>query len=110
MDISIRVRKSERRFIMQNTVAKILKIYAVINAICGLILGLYLRGESNDPIIFGICIYFIVACVIASFGVYAFGEVVQLLQDIKDGTNHTAHTIEVHAPAANTDDEQLPKI
>lgn len=95
---------------MQNTVAKILKIYAVINAICSLILGLYFRGESDSPIIIGICIYFIATAIVASFGIYAFGEVVQLLQDIKDSTNNTAHTIEVHAPAANTDDEQLPKI
>lgn len=95
---------------MQNTVAKILKIYAAINAICGLILGLYFRGDSDNPIIVGICIYFIATSIVASFGIYAFGEVVRLLQDIKDGTNNTAHTIEVHAPTANTDNNQLPKI
>ena len=95
---------------MQNTVAKILKIYAVVNAFCGFILGLYVRGDSDNPILLGVCIYFIATCIVASFGIYAFGEVVQLLQDIKDGTNNTAHTIEVHAPTTNTDNVQLPKI
>ena len=68
---------------MQNTVAKILKIYAVVNAFCGFILGLYVRGDSDNPILLGVCIYFIATCIVASFGIYAFGEVVQLLQDIK---------------------------
>jgi len=63
---------------MQNTVAKILKIYAVVNAFCGFILGLYVRGDSDNPILLGVCIYFIATCIVASFGIYAFGEVVQL--------------------------------
>lgn len=91
---------------MQNTVAKILKIYAVINALAGIFLGFYMSQEFIPEF----CFVFAGACIVASFGIYAFGEVVQLLQDIKDGTNHTAHTIEVHAPAADIDDDQLPKI
>lgn len=95
---------------MENNVAKVLKIYAIVNAACGLLLGLYWRGESDNPLILGICIYFIVTCIVASFGIYAFGEVVQLLQDIKDGTNKTAHTIQVQAAPSSSNDEQLPRI
>ena len=95
---------------MKNTVAKVLKIYAIVNAGCGLLLGLYWGVESDSPIILDICICVIAISIVASFGIYAFGEVVQLLQDIKDGTNNTAHTIEVHAPTISTDDNQLPKI
>lgn len=95
---------------MENNVAKVLKIYAIVNAACGFLLGLYFRGESDNPIIVGICIYFIATSIIASFGIYAFGEVVQLLQDIKDGTNQTANTIQVQATSVNNNDDQLPKI
>lgn len=91
---------------MQNTVAKILKIYAVINALAGVFLGFYIAQELIPEF----CFVFAGACIVASFGIYAFGEVVQLLQDIKDGTNNTTHTIEVHAPTISTDDNQLPKI
>ena len=68
---------------MQNTVAKILKIYAVINALAGVFLGFYIAQELIPEF----CFVFAGACIVASFGIYAFGEVVQLLQDIKDGTN-----------------------
>ncbi|WP_455558148.1 hypothetical protein [Agathobaculum hominis] len=91
---------------MQNTVAKILKIYAVLNALAGVFLGFYMSKEFIPEY----CFVFAGACIVASFGIYAFGEVVQLLQDIKDGTNNTAHTIETHASTTNTDDDQLPKI
>ena len=90
---------------MKNTVAKVLKIYAIVNAACGLLLGLYWGVESDSPIILDICI-----CFVASFGIYAFGEVVQLLQDIKDGTNKTAHTIQVQAASNSSNDDQLPRI
>ena len=95
---------------MENNVAKVLKIYAIVNAACGFLLGLYWRGESDSPIIVGICIYFIATSIIASFGIYAFGEVVQLLQDIKDGTNKTAQTIQVQTAPSSSDDDQLPRI
>lgn len=95
---------------MNNNVAKVLKIYAIVNAACGLLLGLYLRSESDNPLILGICIYFIATSIVVSFGIYAFGEVVQLLQDIKDGTNKTAHTIQVQAAPSSSNDDQLPRI
>ena len=43
---------------MKNTVAKVLKIYAIVNAGCGLLLGLYWGVESDSPIILDICICF----------------------------------------------------
>ena len=92
---------------MKNTVAKVLKIYAIVNAACGLLLGLYWGVESDSLII---CICFIAISIVASFGIYAFGEVVQLLQDIKDGTNKTAHTIQVQAASNSSNDDQLPRI
>ena len=95
---------------MKNTVAKVLKIFAIVNAACGLLLGLYWGVESDSPIILDICICFIAISIVASFGIYAFGEVVQLLQDIKDGTNKTAHTIQVQAASNSSNDDQLPRI
>ena len=50
---------------------------------------------------------FLGACIVVSFGIYAFGEVVQLLQDIKDGTKGTITTIQKQN---NNDNDELPSI
>ena len=50
---------------------------------------------------------FLGAWIVVSFGIYAYGEVVQLLQDIKDGTKGTITTIQKQN---NNDNDELPSI
>lgn len=77
-----------------------LKVYAVLNAIAGFIIFLMLPNPYIEVI-------FLSVCFIVSFGIYAFGEAIQLLQDIKDGTRGTLDTIQ-NQNTINSDD--LPSI
>ena len=86
-----------------NTVAKILKVYAIINAVAGCILGLIAADTFNAALV----ALFIGLCIVTSFVIYAFGEVIQLLQDIKDGTRSTIKTIQNQN---NSDNDELPSI
>ena len=86
-----------------NTVAKILKVYAIINAVAGCILGLIAADTFNGALV----ALFIGLCIVTSFVIYAFGEVIQLLQDIKDGTKGTITTIQKQN---NNDNDELPSI
>lgn len=86
-----------------NTVAKILKVYAIINAVAGCILGLIGLGAFNGVVV----ALFIGLCIVTSFTIYAFGEVIQLLQDIKDGTRGTIRTIQKQNSSEN---DELPSI
>lgn len=70
-----------------NVVAIILKVYACVNFFACLIIGpkiaddfIPYRFESSFTT------YFILVAVVVNFGIYAFGEVVQLLHDIKINT------------------------
>ena len=65
-----------------NTVASIMKIFAIINAIGGIVLGIML-GDNYGA---GIGLTAVFAVAVASFFIYAFGEVIDLLQDIKYNT------------------------
>lgn len=91
----------------QNMVAKILKIYAIVNAVAGLIIGLFWLSEDVELLSI-LSIFFIGLCLVFSFGIYAFGEVVQLLQDIKDGTQGTMNSISKNINNNSSDD--LPNI
>ena len=66
-----------------NIVAKILQVYAYVNAAAGLILALLLNKELG-----AVVAWFIFAAVlVASFFIFALGEVVDLLQNLNDNTN-----------------------
>ncbi len=66
----------------KNTVAAILKAYCIINGVIGIILGIVLWNSL--PHSFGyLSIIEIAACIVISFLIYAFGETIQLLHDIK---------------------------
>lgn len=66
-----------------NIVAKILQVYAYLNAAAGLILALLLNKELG-----AVVAWFIFAAVlVASFFIFALGEVIDLLQNLKDNTN-----------------------
>ena len=68
----------------ENTVAKVLKVYAIINAAAGVLLGIII-GASLESFLYCIMIAGVVA--VASFGIYAVGEAIQLLHDIKLNTS-----------------------
>ena len=65
-----------------NTVADVLKGYGILNAVVGVIAGAVLLSEEST--LAGIV--FIAVVLVASFGIYAFGEVVELLHQIKMNT------------------------
>ena len=83
----------------KNTVAQVLNIYAVINFIACIILSFTI---GND-IIYGIGIYFFAVSLVINFAIFAFGEVVQLLHDIKSNTSN-------HATASSTTSDELPEL
>ena len=91
----------------QNIVAKILKIYAIVNAVAGLLISLSMHDSYVD-LIGSLSFVFFGLSIVVSFGIYAFGEVIQLLQDIKDGTQGTMNSISKNINNNSSDD--LPNI
>ena len=65
------------------------------------------KNKNMVAVILKVYTIFLGACIVVSFGIYAFGEVVQLLQDIKDGTKGTITTIQKQN---NNDNDELPSI
>lgn len=66
-----------------NIVAKILQVYAYVNAASGLILALTLNEELSAVVAW---IMFALTLV-ASFFIFALGEIIDLLQNLKENTN-----------------------
>ena len=66
-----------------NKVADILQIYATINGIAGFGLMFYIASDFN----WVIAVLYFAAIVVVSFLIYAFGEVINLLQQIRDNTS-----------------------
>lgn len=62
-----------------NTVAKIIKIIAILETISGIILGLIFMEDLEIMVI-----VVIVASLISGVFIYAIGEIIQLLEDIKN--------------------------
>ena len=85
------VEKAERAVINsgdeKNTVAKVLQIYAIINAIFGLILAFRVGADYAG----GIGFLLFCSVLVASGFIYAFGEVIKLLHEIKLNTRKTAN-------------------
>ena len=80
-----------------NKVAQILKVYSAINLAVCIILAIYLDKNIN---IEGVGICFFAISQVISFAIFAFGEVIQLLHDIKINTgnknvSYTAKTDEL---------------
>lgn len=70
-----------------NIVSSILKGYAWFNALAGLIISLVML----DSYVEGITVLFIFCIIVASsFVIDAFGEVIQLLHEIKENTAKSA--------------------
>ena len=66
-----------------NEVADILQTYAAINGIAGFGLMFYIDSDFN----WVIAVLYFAAIVVVSFLIYAFGEVIKLLQQIRDNTS-----------------------
>lgn len=81
-------------FNSENTVARILQVYAYINAIAGAIWALLLVDEISGTVAF---VVFAVTLV-ASFLIYALGEIIELLYQIKWNTRKAS------------EEEELPEI
>lgn len=84
---------------MKNTVAQILKGYAWMNGIAGLIFAITM-ADSLDGLL--IVLWFL-AVVLVSFFIYAFGEVIELLYQIKK-------TVGMIAGNFQSVDDELPEI
>ena len=69
-----------------NKMAKILRVVAIIEIVCGFIVGAILGDtfEIGYDYNWGLCIGIIVASFINGIFILGFAEVIQLLQDIKD--------------------------
>ena len=73
----------------KNLVAKILQIYAIVNAAAGLILALYINSEYHwyyDAL--PLLVLFLGAVLVSSFAIYAVGEIIELLNQIKLNTRN----------------------
>ncbi len=84
-----------------NAVAKIAKVYAILNAIAWVFIAI----ELYDNLRLGqgwIAFFSFAAGLVASFFIYCIGEGLQLLQDIKDGTRKPKE--------ARFDPEELPDL
>lgn len=68
--------------------AKILRVVAIIEIVCGFIVGAILGDtfEIGYDYNWGLCIGIIVAGVINGIFILGFAEIIQLLQDIKSKT------------------------
>lgn len=70
----------------KNVVAKILQVYAYLNTAAGLVVALQLNkklGELGTVV----AIYLFAAVLVASFLIFALGEIIDLLQNVKENTN-----------------------
>ncbi len=97
-----------------NTVAKVLKIYGIINGVASVIFAIILYNNLPGNFDY-LWIVALSAGIVASFLVYAFGEVVQILHDIRENTqNVTFKEIDpaFHSAKSLTkvEDDEIPEI
>ena len=70
----------------KNVVAKILQVYAYLNTAAGLVVALQLNkklGELGTVV----AVYLLAAVLVASFLIFALGEIIDLLQNVKENTS-----------------------
>ena len=81
----------------QNTVAKTFKVYAGVNFVACLLLFFVAAGLLN--LNGAIAILWIATSIVVNIGIYAIGEVIQLLDDIKQNTAKTRSNADVDTTA-----------
>ena len=75
-------------FKSNNIVAKVLQVYAYLNAAAGFVLTLLLNKELD---LGAVAVSIILATVlVVNFFIFALGEVIDLLQNLKDNTGKKA--------------------
>ena len=85
-----------------NKVAQVFKVYAIINAIVVLLASMIIANDTGE------ILFFIIGTALGifiNFLLYACGELIQLLQDIKDNTSRG-----LNAGIAPPRDEDIPEI
>ena len=70
----------------KNVVAKILQVYAYLNTAAGVIVALLL-GKELGELGTVVAIYLFAAVLVASFLIFALGEIIDLLQNVKENTS-----------------------
>lgn len=83
-----------------NSVAMILKVYGIANAIASIIIAIILHDELTRTYNF-LWIIEVSIGIVVSFLIFAFGEAIQLLHDIKCNTSHKSDEINI---------DELPEI
>ena len=71
-----------------NIVARILQVYAYLNTAAGVIVALLL-GKELGELGTVVAIYLFAAGLVASILIFALGEIIDLLQTLKENTNGT---------------------
>lgn len=74
----------------KNLVAKIMQIYAIVNAIAGVVLMFIIA----DYLEWTVALIWFETVLVVSFLIYAFGEVVELLTAIKINTSVSKDVVE----------------
>lgn len=85
-----------------NKVAQIFKGYAIINAIVVLLASMIIANNTGEILFF---IIGVALDLFINFLLYACGELIQLLQDIKDNTSRG-----MNAGIVPPKDEEIPEI
>ena len=89
----------------QNRVAKILKRYAKFNAVVVILAGCIAGIAIGDEPGVAIAVVSVAVSAVVNFAIYAAGEAIQLLQDIKDNIGKNTEAI-VEKPQ----DDEVPEI
>lgn len=80
-----------------NTVARIFKVYAILNAVaCFIFMYVLIAADYLDTL--GVIIW-IGTSIVVNVGIYAIGEVIQLLDDIKQNTAKARSNADMDATA-----------
>ena len=90
----------------QNTVAKVFKVYSGVNSIACILLLFILAGTTGISDVAGSI--WIAVSIVVNFGIYAIGEVIQLLDDIKQNTAKARNDADVGSTAVVAD--ELPEL
>ena len=70
----------------KNLVAKIMQIYAIVNAVAGAIVMILIA----DSLEWTVALVWFALVLVVSFFIYAFGEIIELLTEIKINTSSSA--------------------
>lgn len=98
---------------MKNSIASTLKSIGMILGVIGIIgafmAGSALKDSAFDGLAVGVGFYVFLSCGFSALCVYAFGEVISLLQDIKNNAEYKPVKTSATVKSERLD-ESIPKI